>query len=287
MRRPSCRPTSRRPPPPWASTDPLRPFGVGPASTQGLVWPAPGWHGAGVKHSDTAEPFRSRESAEARDRLLAPLAPLSAALHLTMRAALAPLPPDARVLIVGVGTGPELLDLAESNPGWRFTALDPAEAMLDVCRRRAEAAGVADRCSFHCGYLSSLPPGPGFDAATALTVSHFFRVEAERVDFFREIAGRLAPGGILVNSDLAGDPAAPEHADRVGQWAALLQAHLPQAMAEGMVGALSTAVDLRAPEAVARLMSAAGFERPVQFYQCVFLHAWWARLGGAPQARHR
>jgi tRNA (cmo5U34)-methyltransferase len=235
------------------------------------------WHGAGVKPSDTAQPFRDRDAAEARDALLAPLAPLTAALHLSMRAALAPLRPDARVLMVGVGTGPELLALAAAHPGWRFTALDPAEAMLDVCRRRAEAAGVADRCNFHCGYLATLPDAPAFDAATALTVSHFFHDAAARVGFFQEIAARLAPGGLLVNSDLAGDRAAPEHPERVAQWAALLQAHLPTQVAEGMVGALATAVNLQPPEVVATMLMRAGFARPVQFYQVVLLHAWWAR----------
>jgi len=47
-------------------------------------------------------------------------------------------PSDSRVLIVGAGTGAELINLANYFPLWNFTVVEPASAMLDVCRQRAE-----------------------------------------------------------------------------------------------------------------------------------------------------
>ncbi|HYF34775.1 MAG TPA: class I SAM-dependent methyltransferase, partial [Prosthecobacter sp.] len=73
------------------------------------------------------------------------------ALHI-----LEPLPADATILCVGVGTGLELVPLAQAKVGWRFLALDPSNAMLDVCRQRARDAGVDDRCDFFNGYLEDL-----------------------------------------------------------------------------------------------------------------------------------
>lgn len=51
------------------------------------------------------------------------LAPLRDALHLLMGAVLADLRVDARILCVGVGTGPELIYLGQRFTQWRFTAV--------------------------------------------------------------------------------------------------------------------------------------------------------------------
>jgi tRNA (cmo5U34)-methyltransferase len=64
-------------------------------------------------------------------------------------------------------------------------------AMLDVCRRKAEESGITSRCTFHEGYLDSLPASDLFDAATCLLVSQFLKQAKERSHFFGQIAQRL------------------------------------------------------------------------------------------------
>lgn len=41
-------------------------------------------------------------------------------------------PADARVLVLGAGGGLELKAFAQAHPGWTFTGVDPARAMLDL-----------------------------------------------------------------------------------------------------------------------------------------------------------
>ena len=95
-------------------------------------------------------------------------APIRDAMYFLLESAFADLPVDARILCVGVGTGAELAHLAGKFPGWRFTAVEPSGAMLDECRKRAEAEGSASRCRFHEGYVETLPLGDGHDAATGV-----------------------------------------------------------------------------------------------------------------------
>ena len=81
------------------------------------------------------------QQAAGYDKQWAGMAPIREALYLLLDALFVGLPDDARILCVGAGTGAEIAHLAERFPGWRFTALDPSGAMLEVCRQRAERAG--------------------------------------------------------------------------------------------------------------------------------------------------
>ena len=69
------------------------------------------------------------------DQQWAKVAPLRDALNLLVAAVFSELPPDARVLCVGAGTGSEILYLASRFPGFYFTAVEPSGPMLEVSTR--------------------------------------------------------------------------------------------------------------------------------------------------------
>lgn len=228
--------------------------------------------------SPTPQPFDAQHAASYDERW-APLAPLRDSLHLQMRFLLQQLPAAARVLCVGVGTGAELLALARFFPGWRFVALDPAAPMLDVCRRKAAEAGIAGRCEFHAGYVSELPPGEPFDAATSILVSQFITDRARRTDFFRGIARRLRPDGLLITADLTMAPAG-QHESLLVVWAQMMR-HLgaSETQIQAMLASHGRDVALLPAPALEALLTGAGFVRPVRFAQSLLIQAWYARLG--------
>lgn len=218
------------------------------------------------------------ERAAAYDDRFAKIAAARDALLLMAQVAFSELPEKARILCVGAGTGTEVLHLAAANPGWRFTAVEPSRAMLNVCRRKLEAAGLADRCEFYEGYVETLPDAGPYDAATSILVSHFILDQAKREDYFRQIAQRLVAGGLFLNADLCGDVDAAMHEYRLQQWQRLwFQSDAPKEEIEGMRTALQHHVALLPPSRVEELLSAAGFDQVMPAYHFHLIRGWVAQ----------
>lgn len=222
--------------------------------------------------------FDAQHAAVYDDRW-APLAPLRDSLHLQMRFVLQELPSDAHVLCLGAGTGAELIALAKNFPDWRFAAVDPSAPMLEVCRRRVAAEGFADRCEFHAAYVHELPAGIEFHAATTILVSQFLADRTQRIRFFREIASRLRPGGLLVSADLTTAPRG-QHESLLGVWQRMMRhAGANEEQVRGMLAAYAREVSLLPAEEMEALLAEAGFPAAVQFSQSLLIHAWYARCG--------
>ena len=218
------------------------------------------------------------ERASTYDERAAKLAPLRDTLHLLTRLILADLSADARILCVGVGTGLELMYLASEFPQWQFTAVEPAPAMLDTCRQKAEASGIASRCTWHEGYLDSLPVSEPFDAATCLLVSHFLMQPDQRRNFFSQIGSRLRPQGYLVSADLAGDMSTISYQSLREMWTRMLRyAEYPEQTIEDFLAAHGRDAAVLPPDEVASIIASSGFGTPVLFLQTLFIHAWYAR----------
>jgi tRNA (cmo5U34)-methyltransferase len=219
-----------------------------------------------------------RDFASNYDKRFAKLAPMRNALHLSIRLVLSELPNDARILCVGVGTGAELIDLAQAFPQWKFVAVDPAKSMLDICRQKAEAYGIASRCTFHEGTLDSLPASEPFHAATCLLVSHFFTQQEERRNFFRQIAARLLPDGYLVSADLASDMSSSAYHSLLEVWVRMLRySEAPAEEIEKFLASYGRDAAIIPPQEVAAIIASSGFDAPVLFFQTLLIHAWYAR----------
>lgn len=222
------------------------------------------------------------QQAAGYDQQWARMAPINDNLYFLLESVFAEVPGDARALCVGVGTGAELAHLAQTFPGWRFTAVEPSGAMLVVCRKRAEDEGFALRCEFHEGYLDSLPAGEAHDVATCFLVSQFILDRDARVGFFRGIAKRLAPGGLLASSDLASDVGSADYAALLNAWMNMMAgADIPAEARERMRQAYANDVAILPPETVASIIESAGFESSVRFFQAGLIHAWFSKRASA------
>ncbi len=191
------------------------------------------------------------------------------------------LPPGARVLVVGCGTGIELVTFKRIRPDLRLHGVDPAGQMLELARRRVAGADLADGITCQHGYASDVPLVPRFDAATLINVLHFVPDDGSKAGLFADIARRLKPGGVFVFFDLHGDPGSEEHERYMPAWRRYWKIR-------GMTGAersefaerIRHGIHFASPERVVELARAAGLIQPRRFYQSLLYGGWTFRRAG-------
>jgi tRNA (cmo5U34)-methyltransferase len=221
--------------------------------------------------------YFNKDASQAYDEKNRRLAPIADGMHFMIRLVLQGLPARSRILCVGVGTGAEILSLAQAFPEWTFLGLDPSAEMLEVCTERLRRAGVLDRCELSCGYVHDAPAGESFDAALSILVGHFVKRE-ERLGFYRNMVSRLRRGGFLVDTELSYDLGSPEFPSMLKSWeqvqtlmgaAADSLASLPMQLREMLT--------VLPPAEVESLLRQSGIALPVKFFQAFMIAGWYGK----------
>ncbi len=221
--------------------------------------------------------YFSKDASKSYDERNRKLAPISDGMHFLIRLALKELPPRARILCVGVGTGAEILSLAEAYPDWTFVGVDPAEGMLDVCRERLAKAGHAARVELIHGYVQDAPAGENFDAALSVLVGHFVK-RAERADFYGQMTKRLRPGGVLVNTEISFDLDSPEFPSMLPNWMRVqeMMGATPESLAQ-VPRLLREALTVLPPAETEKFIKESGIPVPVRFFQAFMISGWYGQ----------
>lgn len=184
-------------------------------------------------------------------------------------------PADGRLLVVGAGGGLETRYLAGAEPGWRFTGVDPAPAMLDLARTVAGPM-AGDRLTLVEGTVADAPAGP-FDAATCILVLGLIADDGGKLDLLQETRRRLKPGAPFILVDQCIDRAAPDFDRRLARYAEYARRSGVDAGtvadAKTAVGALESMVPARRDE---ELLREAGFHHAEVFYVGMAWRGWIA-----------
>lgn len=176
----------------------------------------------------------------------------------------------AHILVVGAGGGLELLAMAQAQPDWRFTGVDPSPAMLDIARQTT--ASYADRIELVTGKVDNAPHIL-FDGATCLLTLHFLD-RSERLHTLRQIRRRMKQGSqIVIAHHAAPDSNSLQWLTRSTSFAAnpVKAASSAKTMAERLV--LLSASEEEA------LLREAGFLEPSLFYAAFSFRGWVAIAG--------
>lgn len=183
------------------------------------------------------------------------------------------MPDDGHVLVLGAGGGLELKALAEVQPFWRFTGVDPAAPMLDLARATLGAA--AQRAELVEGYIDDAPAGP-FDAALCLLTLHFID-RGERVRTLAEMRRRMKPGAPLVTAHSSFPQAEPARSRWIARYAAYaLASGADPAMVEAATAGVSQHLPALTPQQDEDCLTEAGFSNVELFYAAFTWRGWVA-----------
>ncbi|KWU49673.1 class I SAM-dependent methyltransferase [Pseudomonas palleroniana] len=182
---------------------------------------------------------------------------------------------SAKVLAVGAGgTAQEIIAMARLEPGWRFTAVDPSESMLETAKQQLVANDLLERTELVLGHVEALAPDESYDAATLIGVLHHLDGDEAKGHILRAIRARLKPGAPLI---VAGNQYA--YASQpllLAAWGQRWRQHGagPDEVKAKLGKILQGADPPHSEAAVQQLLHEAGFGEATRFFSSLFWSAW-------------
>jgi SAM-dependent methyltransferase len=172
------------------------------------------------------------------------------------------------IVELGVGTGRIAVPTAQA--GISVIGVDSSEGMLEICRRSAEAAGVAERLDLRLGDLRR----PPVEERVALVTCPFRSLlhlgsNDERLDALRAVFELLVPGGRFIFDVFA--PSRDDIEETHGRWLERepgiweradwdLQRRVLTLAVRGEAGETLMRLSWRSPDEWRHLLEQAGFE---------------------------
>jgi tRNA (cmo5U34)-methyltransferase len=186
------------------------------------------------------------------------------------------LPKQAKILVVGAGTGMEILEFAPCNPGWSFCGVDPSADMLALARKKICEKNLACKIELRKGYVNDLKEEEVFDAATCILVMHFLKDDGTKLNLLESISKRLKPGAPFVLIDGFGEPGSTNFQEIKVAWKNYpIISGVPSETVENIFNEVIMKTVQFVPESrIMELLETAGFTR-VSKYFSGFLYGGW------------
>jgi len=197
-----------------------------------------------------------------------------AMLRLTKTFYQAALQENASLLVVGSGSGNEILQLAEQRPHWSFVGIDPSEAMLEIAKNRLQPL-TNDISLLQGTILTASIPTKKFDAASCVLVLHFIESYEEKLATLQGIASHLKTGAPFVLVSKYGQLNSVETELQFDLWRAYWQQHTKISAADlaNMEQSIRS-LSFMGEEDIVALLQQAGFTQPSRFFATTLFAGW-------------
>ncbi len=180
----------------------------------------------------------------------------------------------ADVLVVGSGTGMELITFGNLMPNWHITGVDPSEEMIELSKAKVDEYKLHNRISLHHGFVESLPEEEIYDYATLIFVLRFIKEAEDKKSLFRSIAKRLKPGAKFIIIDQCGIPGSVEFNYLSKCWENFMKfSGTPTGMVNKIMQQAGNQSVINEHE-LQTLLTEAGFEKCNRIYSS-FIHGGW------------
>ncbi|KPA14922.1 SAM-dependent methyltransferase [Candidatus Magnetomorum sp. HK-1] len=111
---------------------------------------------------------------------------------------------NAKILVIGIGTGHEAVTYAEKQEGWYIVGVDPTPEMVKSSKNKIIQLGLADKIEVVEGRVENLKEN-NFDAATSILVMQFLKDNGDKENYLHNISAKLKKGAKIIVIDLEGE----------------------------------------------------------------------------------
>jgi len=179
---------------------------------------------------------------------------------------------DKNLLVVGCGTGNEILAFGKELSKWQITGVDPSIEMLEQAKERLSAYPNVKLINAR---VDELPQETHFGVATLILVLHFLPDDGSKLLLLKEIQKKLKPNAPFVLLDITGSQ------EQINKNLEILKNLLPDSIDEEQkvlrISRISTELHIVSENRLAKLLQEAGFEKPVRFFQSNIYMGWLTR----------
>lgn len=173
------------------------------------------------------------------------------------------------LLVVGCGTGNEIVQFAKADQDWKITGVDPSPKMISQAKERL---AKHENIELIEGLVSDLSHDRKYGAVSLLLVLHFLEDNGEKLNLLRQIAQRLKTEAPLVMLDITGDQKHLKTNLKVLKQ--LLPNSLDKELLQNRLQRIENDLHYVPEERLMELCQEAGFERPVRFFQTSIYMGW-------------
>ena len=173
------------------------------------------------------------------------------------------------LLVVGCGTGSEMLACKQHHADWPMTGIDLSPQMITQAQEKLKDHTQVVLLE---GEVATLPTDVVFGAATLILVLHFVKDDGSKLALLQGIANRLEPGAPFILKDIFGAPKLLEA--NLDIWCNTLPTHLPLEEKEERKVRIAEKLHHIPEQRLSDLLQEAGFKPPTRFYQNTIYGAW-------------
>lgn len=173
------------------------------------------------------------------------------------------------LLVVGCGTGNEIVQFAKADQDWKITGVDPSPEMINQAKERL---AKHENIELIEGLVSDLSQDRKYGAVTLLLVLHFLEDNGEKLNLLRQIAQRLKTEAPLVMLGITGDQKQMKTNLKVLKQ--LLPNNLDKDLLQNRLQRIENDLHYVPEERLMELCQEAGFERPIRFFQTSIYMGW-------------
>lgn len=178
-------------------------------------------------------------------------------------------PNATEILVVGSGTGNELLSLSKQNKPWKITGVDPSPDMVKIAQEKLKKH---TQVTIIQGEVNQLPENKKYDVATLLLVLHFMKDDGTKEVLLKDIYDKLETGAPFIILDIFGNK--QEFSKNIKLLETILPEEVDGVAIKERIASMPERIYNISEDRLIKILQTVGFSKPIRFFQSAIYGGW-------------